>query len=65
MTITKQEKKILIVSQSNNNVIKRVSQWLIQHQNAIVVINTDLDDFSIISLDITTSNFLFKINHVK
>jgi hypothetical protein len=62
MTFTKQEKKILIVSESNNNIIKRILLWLINCEYEIVLLNAESDNFSLVSLDLNNSGFMFKIN---
>ncbi len=62
MNTIKDQNKILIVSKSNNVVIKSISQWLLNSKFELVKLNYDTDKFLIISLNIDHSTFKFKIN---
>ncbi len=63
MNSIKEKNKILIVSESNNVVVKYISHWLIKDNWQIVKLNYEVDDFSIVNMNIEHTEFKFKINN--
>jgi|GEM_PF-3764545 len=65
MNITKSQNKILIVSESNNDVVKNIKLWLVNCEYEIVNLNAEVDQFSIVKMNIVDSSFTFKINDIE
>lgn len=65
MSITNDQNKILIVSESNNDVIKFICHWLLESNFKIVRLNAEIDEFSIVNMSPDHSSFTFKINNTE
>jgi len=61
MSTIKKKRKILIVAESNNIVVKSVSHWLVERHFEIVRLNSETDEFSIVNMNIDQTSFTFKI----
>lgn len=62
MITTKDQNKILIVSESNNVVVKCINHWLVDRNIEMINLRTESDQFSVTRLDVNNLNFSFKIN---
>jgi len=65
MITIKDPKKILIVSKSNDAVVKSICHWVLNFDLDLVKLNYDTDLLAIVSTNIDHSNFIFKINDVE
>ncbi len=45
MSTIKEKRKILIVAESNNIVVKSLSHWLVEKHFEIVRLNSEIEDF--------------------